>query len=60
MPQPDADAGDSRSDTRNAGTDLNSHSYQIPLAGWAALCLRPESRLAPDEAFKLSSTLEDS
>lgn len=38
VPQPDtaSDVGDKSSDTRNAGTDLNSYSYQIMLAGWAA------------------------
>lgn len=45
--QPDtaSDVGDNSSDTRNAGTDLNSCSYQIMLAGWAAVCLHSEGRL---------------
>lgn len=44
------------------GTDLNSRSYQIVLAGWAAVRTSAlgEQVSAPDEAFTLSSTLQDS
>jgi len=61
-PQPDtaSDVGDNSSDTGNAGTDLNSRCYQIMLAGWAAVHLLREQVNTPDEAFTLSSTLEDS
>lgn len=47
VPLPDtlSDLGDNSSDTSNAGTDLNSRSYQIMLAGWAAECLYAENRL---------------